>query len=115
MKQMYYYIAEGHPKAEALRLAKMRFLKSGTLLSSPRYWAAFVLNGDGWNTSRRIIPWSTVAAVVAFLLALVSLALWWSSLQRAGILRERITAIGRRGWVIALISPAVYKDPWARS
>ena len=26
----------------------------------------------------------------------VSVALWWSSLQRAGILRERITAIGRR-------------------
>jgi CRP-like cAMP-binding protein len=26
----------------------------------------------------------------------LSVALWWSSLQRAGILRERITAIGRR-------------------
>jgi CRP-like cAMP-binding protein len=26
----------------------------------------------------------------------VSVALWWSSLQRAGILRERITAVGRR-------------------
>jgi hypothetical protein len=77
MKQMYYYIAEGQPKAEALRLAKMQFLKSGTLLASPRYWAAFVLNGDGWNASRRVIPWSAVAAAAAVLLALVSLVLWW--------------------------------------
>jgi tetratricopeptide (TPR) repeat protein len=77
MKQMYYYIAAGQPKAEALRLAKMQFLKSGTLLAGPRYWAAFVLNGDGWNASRHVIPWSTVAAAVAVLLALVSLVLWW--------------------------------------
>jgi hypothetical protein len=77
MKQMYYYIAEGQPKAEALRLAKMQFLNSGTLLASPRYWAAFVLNGDGWNASRRVIPWSAVVAATAVLLALVSLALWW--------------------------------------
>jgi len=77
MKQMYYYIAEGQTKAEALRLAKMQFLKSGTLLARPRYWAPFVLNGDGWNASRRVIPWSTLAGAVAVLLALVSLALWW--------------------------------------
>jgi hypothetical protein len=77
MKQMYYYIAEGQPKAEALRLAKMQFLKSGTLLASPRYWAAFVLNGDGWNASRRVIPWSIVAGAAAVLLTLVSVTLWW--------------------------------------
>ena len=77
MKLLYYYIANGLPKAEALRLAKMQFLKSGTLLANPRYWAAFVLNGDGWNPSRRVIPWSAVAAAAAALLVLVSFALWW--------------------------------------
>jgi hypothetical protein len=76
MKQLYFYIAQGKPKAEALRLAKMRFLRSGTPLASPRYWAAFVLNGDGWNSVRRVIPWNVLAAAVSVLLMFVSLALW---------------------------------------
>jgi len=77
MKQLYYYIGQGQPKAEALRLAKMQFLKSGTLLANPRYWAAFVLNGDGWNPSRRVIPWSAIAAAAAVLLVLGSVPQWW--------------------------------------
>jgi CHAT domain-containing protein len=77
MKQLYFHIAQGKPKAEALRLAKMRFLMSDTPLASPRYWAAFVLNGDGWNSVRRVIPWSVLAAGVFVVLMSVSLAQWW--------------------------------------
>jgi tetratricopeptide (TPR) repeat protein len=70
MKQLYYYLAQGKSKSEALRLAKLRFVQSGTMLANPRYWAAFVLNGDGWNPTQRIFPWSVVAGVAAILLAL---------------------------------------------
>jgi hypothetical protein len=77
MKHLYYYVGQGQPKAEALRLAKMQFLKSGTVLANPRYWAAFVLNGDGWNPSRRVIPWSAIAAAAAVLLVLGNLLRWW--------------------------------------
>jgi CHAT domain-containing protein/tetratricopeptide (TPR) repeat protein len=75
MKQLYYYIARGEPKSEALRLAKLKFLKSNTALAQPRYWAGFVLNGDGWNASRRAIPWSAIAGAAAILLALAGMAL----------------------------------------
>jgi len=48
MKQFYFFLLKEHKsKAEALRLTKLEFLHSGTALSHPRYWAAFVLNGDG--------------------------------------------------------------------
>lgn len=75
MQQFYYYLLKKHkPKAEALRLAKLEFLHSGTELSHPRYWAAFVLNGDGAEPVPRYIPWQLlvmpvpVLALVAFLL-----------------------------------------------
>jgi tetratricopeptide (TPR) repeat protein len=84
MKQLYYYIAQGEPKSEALRLAKIKFLKSNTALAQPRYWAAFVLNGDGWNPSRRAISWSAVAGTAAILVALAGLAL---SMRKRGSAR----------------------------
>jgi CHAT domain-containing protein len=70
MTQLYYYIAQGQSKAEALQSAKLRFLRSKTALAHPRYWAAFVLNGDGWNPGRRVIPWSILAAAFLILLTL---------------------------------------------
>jgi len=48
MKQFYYFaVARRLPKAQALRLAKLKFLRSNGALQHPRHWAAFVLNGDG--------------------------------------------------------------------
>jgi tetratricopeptide (TPR) repeat protein len=73
MTQLYYYIAQGQSKAKALRAAKLRFLRSKTTLAHPRYWAPFVLNGDGWNPSRRVIPWSVLSAG---LMALLTLGIW---------------------------------------
>ena len=46
MKQFYFELNRGETKGQALRLAKLRFLRSGSALAHPRYWAAFVLIGD---------------------------------------------------------------------
>jgi len=75
MKQFYSLLAHGATKAEALRAAKLQFFHSQSELANPRYWAAFVLNGDGWNSSRRVIPWSALIFVVAAILGVVAVLL----------------------------------------
>jgi CHAT domain-containing protein len=68
MQQFYYYLLKKHKsKAEALRLAKLEFLHSGTELSHPRYWAAFVLNGEGSEPVPRFIPWQLLVMPIPFL------------------------------------------------
>jgi CHAT domain-containing protein len=65
MQHFYFYLLKKHKsKAEALRLTKLEFLHSGTALSHPRYWAAFVLNGDGAEPVPRFIPWQALAMPV---------------------------------------------------
>jgi len=62
MQHFYFYLLKKHQsKAEALRLTNLEFLHSGTELSHPRYWAAFVLNGDGAEPVPRFIPWQVLA------------------------------------------------------
>jgi CHAT domain len=68
MKQFYFELGQRESKAEALRLAKLRFLRSGTALRHPRYWAAFVLNGDGQNPIPRRLAWNGLLAPAALLL-----------------------------------------------
>jgi CHAT domain-containing protein len=46
MKKFYGHLAEGEPKASALRRAKLDLLREDPDLA-PRYWASFVLLGDG--------------------------------------------------------------------
>ncbi|HET9837335.1 MAG TPA: CHAT domain-containing protein [Candidatus Angelobacter sp.] len=68
MQQFYYYLLQKHKsKAEALRLAKLEFLHSGGELSHPRYWAAFVLNGEGSEPVPRFIPWQLLVLPVSLL------------------------------------------------
>jgi CHAT domain-containing protein len=71
MKHLYFELNRGEPKAEALRQAKLKFLRSGSALAHPRHWAAFVLNGDGLNPIPRVFSWSSVLffAAVALLFA----------------------------------------------
>lgn len=65
MQHFYFYLLKKHQsKAEALRLTKLEFLHSGTELSHPKYWAAFVLNGDGSEPVPRFIPWQVLALPV---------------------------------------------------
>jgi tetratricopeptide (TPR) repeat protein len=68
MKQFYFALSSGESKAEALRTAKLKFLRSGSKLDHPRYWAAFVLSGDGRSPIVRVISWSVIVAVAAVLL-----------------------------------------------
>jgi len=57
MTRFYGYLKEGHPKAAALRLAQLDFIRSSTAVEQelstpgievahPFYWACFVLNGE---------------------------------------------------------------------
>ena len=68
MKQFYFFLlVKGEPKAEALRQAKLKFLRSKTELAEPRYWAAFVLNGEGATTAPAYISWSRLSFGVLLL------------------------------------------------
>jgi hypothetical protein len=75
MKQFYARLARGQTPAEALRGAKLAFLRSGQPFADPRHWAAFVLNGGGQRRLPRAISWTelaaaaAVASVLGFLLA----------------------------------------------
>jgi tetratricopeptide (TPR) repeat protein len=91
MKQFYYALASGSTKAEALRQAKLQFLRSGSRLSHPQYWAAFVLNGDGLAPIPRAISWSTVgiAAGAIGLTVLLGVSLRRTSRARAALTGSR--------------------------
>jgi tetratricopeptide (TPR) repeat protein len=74
MKQLYYELGRGTPKAEALRLAKLRLFRSGTALAHPRAWAAFVLTGDGARPVPRAVAWRALLAPLALVLAALAFA-----------------------------------------
>jgi len=65
MKQFYYGLSRGIPKAEALRLAKLKFLHSDGALQHPRHWAAFILHGDGLQPVPRVISWGALLIPLA--------------------------------------------------
>ncbi|HET9598465.1 MAG TPA: CHAT domain-containing tetratricopeptide repeat protein, partial [Anaeromyxobacteraceae bacterium] len=68
MKQFYFELDQLEPKAEALRLAKLRFLHSASELRHPRFWAAFVMNGDGTRPVPRVLAWERLLAPLPLLL-----------------------------------------------
>ena len=79
MKQFYYFLSRGVTKSEALRSTKLQFLYSRSSLSAPRYWAAFVLNGDGWDSCTRFLPWSWLLSGAGIFLLLVGV---WLTMRR---------------------------------
>jgi CHAT domain-containing protein/tetratricopeptide (TPR) repeat protein len=82
MRQFYFELRRGKTKAEALRMAKLRFLRSGTELSQPRFWAAFVLAGEGLTPIPRVVPWSTLLGAAGVLLLLATAASLWRHSRR---------------------------------
>jgi CHAT domain-containing protein len=74
MKQFYFALGQGKPRAEALRQAKLKFLYSGTALQHPRHWAAFVLSGEGLQALPRAISWATLLMPLAAGLLLLGVA-----------------------------------------
>ncbi len=89
MKQFYFELGRRQPKAEALRLAKLRFLRSGGPLQHPRFWAAFVLNGDGLRPIPSVFPWTGLLAPVA--------AALFGAAVLAGRRRRRLQGASRAG------------------
>jgi CHAT domain-containing protein/tetratricopeptide (TPR) repeat protein len=85
MKQLYFELNRGAPKAEALRSAKLRFLRSNSELRQPRFWAPFVLSGDGGRPIPGVVPWSyLLAALAALVLAALALQRLWRSTRGPG-------------------------------
>ncbi|HET9183235.1 MAG TPA: CHAT domain-containing protein [Candidatus Angelobacter sp.] len=83
MERFYFFLLKQHKsKAEALRLTKLEFLRSGTELSHPRFWAAFVLNGDGTEPVPRFIPWQ---AMLSPLLVIAAIALLFFQFKKRKI------------------------------
>jgi hypothetical protein len=86
MKQFHYFLLQkNETKAEALRLAQLKFIHSESRFNNPAVWAAFVLNGDGLTPVPRVLSWNDsvlgAAGVLAALLLIFFLAapLWsWS-------------------------------------
>ncbi len=76
MKVFYYHLQRGSSRAEALRQAKLRFISSGSDLSHPHYWAAFVLSGEGEQPVPRAMRWSSVwiAAALVVMAAVIAVA-----------------------------------------
>jgi CHAT domain-containing protein len=93
MRQFYFFLLKEHkPKAEALRLAKLEFLHSKNALSHPRFWAAFVLNGDGAKPVPRFIPWQMLLMPVPILaLALLFFGMWLQAQRRTRTTRAAAT------------------------
>ena len=85
MQLFYRNLARGESKAEALRNAKLDFLRSKSELAQPRYWAAFVLTGDGRAAIPRVISW-----VWIFDAAVVLALLMWAYRRRTRLARRSL-------------------------
>lgn len=70
MQIFYQHLSKGEAKAEALRAAKLSFILHRGPRAQPRYWAAFVLNGDGQQPIRPVFRWTWIAALLALSLAI---------------------------------------------
>ncbi len=57
MRLFYERLGRGDSKGESLRAAKLRFLDSGKDLAEPRYWAPFILTGDGQAPIPPAVSW----------------------------------------------------------
>jgi CHAT domain-containing protein/Flp pilus assembly protein TadD len=90
MKQFHYFLLQkNESKAEALRLAKLKFIHSESRFNHPAVWAAFVLNGEGLTPVPRVLSWKDsvlgAAALLAALLLIFFLAArLWSRSGRDG-------------------------------
>ncbi len=85
METFYYHLARGSTKADALTAAKRKFLHSGGPLANPYFWAAFVLNGEGWQPAPLPISWSLILVPGGLVLILV--LAWWG--RRARLSAQR--------------------------
>jgi CHAT domain-containing protein len=81
MKQFYYALARGQTKSAALRSAKLELLHSRSALAHPRYWAAFVLTGDGLTPAPLAMQWSSALLAGAGIAGVIA----WIARRRSGL------------------------------
>ncbi len=72
MHTFYAALNDGQSVSSSLRQAKLQFRRSGGPLAHPRYWAAYVLNGDAAGRT----PRSTLGLSLAGLAAAALAVLW---------------------------------------
>jgi CHAT domain-containing protein len=84
MKQFYFFATDRHiSRGEALRQAKLKFLRSNSPVENPKYWAAFVLSGESLMPLPTVLRWRTLVTAVAFSLGIVlALGIWLASRRR---------------------------------
>ena len=71
MEDFYSHLKQGKTKTNALRQAKLNYLKSHKLMEvSPYYWASFVLIGDGGELSLPQTNWFLVVGVSGLVIIL---------------------------------------------
>jgi len=86
MSIFYWYLGRGTSKAEALRQAKLAFLRPGSPFQAPRYWAAFVLNGDGREALTPVVSWAwLLTAAAGFGLVVIGLRRAWRHRPRSRV------------------------------
>jgi len=71
MRVFYQHLGRGETKAQALRSAKLDFLRSGSDLALPKHWAAFVLNGDGQSSIPPVLSWWWIVGAACAAIALL--------------------------------------------
>ncbi len=96
MKVFYHHLQRGASRDDALRQAKLRFLRSGSGLSEPHYWAAFVLSGEGVGPVPLAVRWSSVALVAGMVVAMALLLAWGARLRRHRPAQRVRATTGRR-------------------
>ena len=72
MQTFYQHLVNRESKSEALRAAKLMFLRQAGPRAQPRYWAAFVLNGDGQMPIQPVFRWTWIVAIALSISALVT-------------------------------------------
>jgi hypothetical protein len=82
MRVFYHHLQRGATRAEALRLAKLRFMQRDV---HPHYWAAFVLTGEGLQPVSRAVRWRSVFLALAALALVIAVA----ELSIVGLSRRR--------------------------
>jgi tetratricopeptide (TPR) repeat protein len=88
MKQFYYFAVKRRmAKAEALRQAKLKFLRSQSGYENPKYWAAFVISGDALTPVPEVLSWTTLAFLASSALASVLFFVLWLR-SRRGVNRK---------------------------
>ena len=80
MDYLYSYLAEGFPKDEALRQAKLKYLQTASVQrANPTYWGNFVLVGKATSIA---YPIAQVTLLVYIVSGIVLLLVVWSLWRR---------------------------------